>query len=54
MAEEYDWTAVIYNLHKAKKVLERLLCILGREEADRRTPGNLYISAVQATLLFGF
>ena len=52
-AVDDNWPSVITNLRKSRKVWSRLLRILGREGADTRTSGRIYIAAVQETMLFG-
>ena len=51
-ASDYDWTAVVSNLRKARRKWARFSRILVREEADAWISGTFYKAAVQATLLF--
>ena len=47
-----NWPAVIVNQNKSWKKWYLLYMILGKEGADTRTSGHLYLSVVQAVLLF--
>ena len=53
IASDYDWTAVVGNLRKARKWWAHMSRILGQEGEDSRNSGNFYKTVVQATLLFG-
>ena len=48
-----DWPAVEWNLWRTRVKWGRLANILGREGADKRTVGRLYVSVVQVVILFG-
>ena len=47
MAAYNEWTAVVSNLRKARQEWERLTRVLGREEADSWTSGQIYLAVVQ-------
>ena len=49
---DHDWTSVIANLQKARKIWSRLDQILGREGAYTSTSGHLYVATVHVVLLF--
>ena len=48
-----NWPAVERNFQRARGKWGRLTKILGREGADKRTAGRLYVTVMQAVLLFG-
>ena len=48
-----DWTDLERNLQRAQGKGGRLTKILGREGADKRMAGRLYMTVVQSVLLFG-
>ena len=50
---DYDFTAVIGNLQKARRSWSRISRIMGQEGIDAHTLGHLYQSIVNAILLFG-
>ena len=50
---DYDFTAVIGNLQKARRRWSRMLRIMGQEGIDAHTLGHLYQSIVNYILLFG-
>ena len=50
---EYYWPEVVHNLRKAQKKWVWLSRVLVREGADAQRPGLLYVSVVQAVLLYG-
>ena len=49
----YHWPAVIFNLKKFQKSWYQFFRILGREGADPKMSGRLYMAVVQAILIFG-
>ena len=53
LSSDGDWPEVGCNLRRARVRWGRLVRILGREGADRRTAGNFYVVVVQEVLLFG-
>ena len=53
MATNGDWPAVITNTQKARKSWSCLDWILGLEGANTWTLGHVYVTVVQAVLLFG-
>ena len=50
---DYDFTAVIGNLQKARRSWSRISRIMGQEGIDAHTLGHLYQSIVNEILLFG-
>ena len=48
-----DWPEVDQNMRRSQGKWGRLVKVLGREGADRRTAGRFYVAVVQAVLLFG-
>ena len=51
MATDDDFMAVVENLWKARKKLDRISSILGREGVDVRKSGNLFKVVVLAVLI---
>ena len=48
-----DYSELIINLQKLRRIWARLLHILGLESADVQISGRFYSEVVQAILLFG-
>ena len=48
------WPEVKRNLRRAQGKWGRLENILGREGADKRMEGRIYVAVVQAVILFGY
>ena len=52
-ASDENWTSVVGNIWKARKIWSQLTSILGRYGAIPRVSGMLFKALVQAVLLFG-
>ena len=53
MALDDDWTVVVGNLRKARKIWARLSRILGRDGVNQRVSGMFFKEMVQPVLIFG-
>ena len=53
MASDDDWTEVVGNLQKERKIWARLSRILGREGYNTRVLVVLFKAVVQTVMLFG-
>ena len=48
-----DWPSVVRNLRKARRKWVWLTRVLGREGADARILGQIYLAVVQSVMLYG-
>ena len=51
---DYDFTEVIGNLQKARRIWSRLPRVMGQEVTDVRTLGHLYLAIENSVMIFVF
>ena len=53
MVTDNDWPTAVGNLRKERPNWMRLAKVLGREGADARTSGQIYLEVVQSVIMYG-